>query len=493
MGLNYEPTLFTKDELTNITKGEWLQNEPKDLAVKGLFISPELYNPQHIFIATGGFSVQKRKDYVLNILKKGVIVAIIDEKIKNIPSWSSILLVKNTQQALEELSHAARERSMAKIIAITGSVGKTSIKDTLCQILSAQDTTFCSYKSVNGGVGLKNQMAILPKDVRYGIFEIGMLGPNSIKPRTLYIKPDVALINSIAPAHIGYHTDIKSIIKSKTDIIYGLNDGGSVVVPRDSEFFEEISAICKNYKKNINIITFGENEHSNCRLINFSHNGIGSYVKAVILGKEIEYNIGISGKFWALNSVAVLACVRLIGADIFKASQIFEFLQPSIRRGERFRIEINPNNIIEIIDDTFNANPASMSCAIKLLNDINKPKKGRKILVIGDMEDLGKDEIKYHCDLSLLIQNTNIDLVFTVGDKMKYLFEKLPDNKKGFCFKNSILMANKLKDFLKNGDLVLVKGSNKTAMNKIVNRFLSNNKEQYRVPARWTLQKELDG
>lgn len=491
MGLSYEPILFTKDELVNITKGSWLQNEPKNISVKGLFISPALYNPQHVFIATGGFSVKKRKDYVIQTLKKGVVLAIIDEEIDDIPNWCSVLLVENTQKALEELSYFAREKSLAKIIAITGSVGKTSIKDTLCKVLSTQGTTFGSYQSVNGGVGLKNQLALLPENIDFGVFEIGMLGPNSIKPRSKYIKPNVALINSIAPAHIKHHSDIKSIVKTKTDIIYGLEENGTVIIPMDSEFYNDINSICKEYNKNINIVTFGENVDSDCRLLSYTQNEIGSFVKAIILGEEIEYNIGISGKFWILNTIAILACIKLIGANISKAAQTFEFLEPSLRRGERFRVELDDNNIIELIDDTFNANPASMKSAIELLNERTKLKNGRKILVIGDMEELGDDEVKYHTDLNSIIEKTDIDLVLTVGEKMKYLYEKLSSNKKLYHTDDSIQMSEKLNKIVLNGDLILVKGSNKTSMNKIINKFISNKREQFKAPIKWTLEKEL--
>jgi len=489
--LNYAPILFTKDELINITGGKWIQNEPQNLMVKGFFISPDQYVPDYILVAAGGFSVQKNKPYVLNTLKKGVVAAIVDEELGDYPSWSSILLVDDTKNALEKLGDNARNKSKAAIVAITGSVGKTSIKATLANVLSAQGATFCSYGSINGGIGLRGQLALLPKDIDFGIYEIGMLGPNSIKPRSQYIKPDVALINSIAPAHIKYHADIDSIIKTKVDIVYGVKEGGSVIVPRDDVHFEKIKYFCDKSNRNINIITFGEHEESDCRLINFTKSELGGKVKATILGEYVEYIINLEGRFWVLNSIAILACVKLAGASVGVASKMFEFLLPEMRRGERFRVELEKGAVLELIDDTFNANPSSMKAAINMLDGRLKPKNGRKILVIGDMEELGTDEKKYHTDLKYIIEKSGIDCICTVGDKMKTLFNVIK-NKEIYHAKDSSIMAEELNKYVRSGDLILVKGSNKTKMDRIITKFISQNRKEYMAPVGWSVRRELD-
>jgi len=492
MSLNYAPILFTKEELVSLVQGRWLQNEPKGLLIKGIFISPEQYSPQKIFIAAGGFSVQKRQDYVVKILNKGVVTAIIDKEVQGLPCWSSVLLVDNTEKALESLAEHARRKSAAQIIAVTGSVGKTSIKETLAKILAAQGSAFSSFGSINGGVGLKNQLAILPKNIDFGVFEIGMLGPNSIKPRAEYISPKVALISSLAPAHIKYHDGMDSIVKSKADIAYGVENKGSVVIPRDSVFFDKLYAYCRTVSHNIKIITFGEHESSDCKLIAFTKCELGGVIKANILGEELEYRISLEGRFWVLNSIAILACVKLVGADVTLASEMFEYMQPESRRGERFRVELKKGKVLELIDDTFNANPASMCAAIQLLSDRVKPKHGRKILIIGDMEELGADEIKYHCELKKIIEESSIDCIFTVGNKMQSLFSVL-EHKEAYYVKNSELMAEELYKFVKHGDLILVKGSNKTAMNKVINKFFTKTKKDYIAPIKWSLKREMEG
>lgn len=490
MAVFYEPILFTKKELEDITGGKWLQNEPKDLVIKGLFIASSLYNREHVFIATGGFSAEKNPDYVIKIMNKGVVVSIIDKQIENIPKWASVFLVDDTSLANDKLSSFARQRSKAKIIAITGSVGKTSLKETITTLLSSVDTTYCSYMSVNGGEGLKNQLSLLPQNSKYAIFELGMLGPNSIRHRAHYIKPDVALITSIAAAHMQYHKGIDSIVDTKTDIIEGLQKNGKVLIPRDSEHFEKIFKKCNEYEKNISVFTFGEHKESDCVLLDYKVDNNGSFVKAKIIDEEIDYYVNIPGKFWILNSIAALGCVKLIGADIKETAPILSYITPSFRRGERFRVEFE-NKIIELIDDTYNANTTSMSAAISQLRDMKIPKNGRTIVILGDMEELGDEEVLYHLDLLQPILDSKIDLVFTVGSKIKNLYNILPQNIRGIHLENSIQMAKEIKKYINTGDVILVKGSNKSKMNKIVLSFIKDYKIAQRAPLGWSIEKEL--
>jgi len=493
MPVGFEPVIYTKEELVGVVSGTWLQNEPDQFVVRGIFVSAPLFKFGHVFIAAGAYSVKKRPDVVVDMLKKGAALAIVDKYTAKIPKWASVILVDDADVANEQLAIYARERTESKVIAITGSVGKTSVKDALYTTLQSQKPTFGSYLSINGGAGLKNQLSNLPKNVNYAVFELGMLGPNSITSRSELTQPDVAVITSIAPAHMAYHEDINSIINTKCDIVRGLREGGHALIPRDSQYFSEIFASVKSKSDTTNIVTFGEHEDSDIRMISFEQFDGYSEVVTKVIDENIRYRVGLSSRFWALNTLAILGAVRLIGANVREAAPMMALLQPSMRRGERFRVELlNQTGVIEIIDDTFNANPSSMRSAIEHLNTIKTPKQGRKLLVLGDMEELGEGSETFHKDLLEPISKSDVDLVCTVGEKMKSLYRVLPERLAGLQTDTSLEMAQELQRIAKSGDVWLVKGSNKTAMNLIVKSFVRDYGDALNAPLHWTLEKELD-
>lgn len=373
MPLVYQPVLWRKEEIIHICKAQWLMNEPNNLSVKGVCITPELCSEDYIYIALGKNSIEKRVDLLIEALKKKVSAVIVDKYTDEIPQWASVLLVKNTIDANIQLAVNARDKTRATIIAVTGSVGKTSTKDIIAQLLSNQALTYSNYRSINGGPGLKTQIANISKNTDYCVMEFGMKAPNTIKPMSEFLKPHISLITAIAPAHFSYHENIDSIVKTKAQIVDGMLSGGHVVLPRDSQHYNQLKKYVIATNKNIQIHSFGKHKYADVRLISHTQNNVSSVVNASIFGIKLQYEIPIPGYLWVINSLAALACISLAGADIIDAAKNMGLLKPVFRRGERFRVKLKSScGVIEVVDDTWNANPMAMYESISQLSTRKK-------------------------------------------------------------------------------------------------------------------------
>lgn len=406
-------------------------------------------------------------DYVAQAIENGAVAAVVTKEVNGIDA-EKLLIVDDTLKAMEDLGRAARKRSAAKIIGVTGSVGKTGTKEMLATALDAQGQTHASIKSYNNHWGVPLSLSSMHAGTDFGVFEMGMNHANEITPLTQMVKPDVAIITTIAPVHIEHFEDgIDGIINAKAEIFDGVVDGGAVVLNRDIESFETLKS--KAESKGLKVYSFGEHKEAGAKIINCLEAANGSRVTAEILGEEIQFSLQIAGRHIACNAMAVLLAVKLVGADIQKAAKALARQEPLIGRGKREIIESGvSNNPITLIDESYNASPEAMKAAFKVLALVDPGRGGRRIAILGDMLELGKDSGKMHADLALPLKAANVDLVYTCGKDMKKLYENLPANQRGEHKETSDDLAQIVPDVLTPGDVVMVKGSLGSKMGLVV-------------------------
>jgi UDP-N-acetylmuramoyl-tripeptide--D-alanyl-D-alanine ligase len=367
-----------------------------------------------------------------------------------------LLTVGHTQRGLEDLARAARARSNANILAVTGSAGKTTTKEILRLACNALGRTHASAASHNNHWGVPLSLAALPRDAEFGIFEIGMNHFGEIRTLVSFVRPHVALITTIAPAHLEFFGNCQSIADAKSEIFEGLLPGGSALVPADSPYAERLKARARQAQVS-NIIGFGLTGES--KLLSFVPDGEGMRVKADILGHAVDCFVGAPGAHIAQNVVGALTAVALLDGDVLNAAAALKDFSALEGRGARFIA-----NGIAVIDESYNANPASMAAALALLGNAG----GRRIAVLGDMLEMGEGGIAHHAGLVQPIAANNVDLVFASGTQMNALWEALPARVRGAYAETSAALLPQVMAALQPGDTVLVKGSNGARMSVII-------------------------
>jgi UDP-N-acetylmuramoyl-tripeptide--D-alanyl-D-alanine ligase len=372
-----------------------------------------------------------------------------------------LLTVGHTQRGLEDLARAARARSNAKILAVTGSAGKTTTKEILRLACDALGRTHASAASYNNHWGVPLSLAALPRDAEYGIFEVGMNHFGELRNLVSFVKPHVALITTIAPAHLEFFGNCESIADAKSEIFEGLLPGGAALIPADSVYAGRLKARARQAQVS-RIVTFGETGEA--KLISFTPEGEGMRLRADILGVTVDCYVGAPGAHIAQNVVGALAAVALLDGNVLNAAAALKNFSALKGRGARFEA-----GGVQVIDESYNANPASMAAALALLgNSTPSPQIGRKIAVLGDMLEMGEGGIAHHAGLAAPIEANKVDLVFASGIQMKALWDALPASRRGAYAENSASLAPKLMAAIQAGDTVLVKGSNGAKMSVII-------------------------
>ena len=374
----------------------------------------------------------------------------------SVESWGPLLTVGHTLRGLEDLARAARARSHAKILAVTGSAGKTTPQEILRLACNALGRTHASAASYNNHWGVPLSLAALPRDAEYGVFEVGMNHFGELRNLTGFVRPHLALVTTIAPAHLEFFGSCEAIADAKSEIFEGIEPGGAALIPADSAYAERLAARARQARV-ARIVSFGETGEA--KLISFTPDGAGMRVKADIMGRAVDCYIGAPGAHIAQNVVGALAAVALLDGDVLNAAAALKDFTALKGRGARFEA-----NGIAVIDDSYNANPASMAAALSLLG----ASKGRKIAVLGDMLEMGEGGPAHHAGLAAPIEANKVDLVFVCGAQMKALWDALPASRRGAYAENSTLLAPQVMAAMKPGDTVLVKGSNGARMSVIV-------------------------
>ncbi len=456
-------TLWTSTEASKAVSGKTAGN----WFATGVSIDSRTIEPGDLFVALQGDHGDGHQ-FVEAAFKNGAAAAIVSKPLDNVDP-GKLLIVGDTFRALQDLGRAARARTAAKIIGITGSVGKTGTKEMLGKAFSAFGMAEWSIKSYNNHWGVPLSLARMHAGSDFGIFEMGMNHPDEITPLAKQVAPHIAIVTTVQPVHVGNFADgIAGIAKAKAEIFSGLVKGGIAILNRDNEQFDILKdeAVRQGAGK---ILTFGETEGADARMTDCLIASNGVRVTAEILGEKIVYMLKDAGKHIAMNSLSVLLAVRAAGLDIQKAAKAMEKIEPPAGRGKRELLDIgDPENPVTLIDESYNASPVAMQAAFKVLALIDPGRNGRRIAVLGDMLELGKDGARLHAELALPLKAANIDLVYTCGTLMKNLSDALPNDNKKVHAASSMELAEIVPDVLVPGDVVMVKGSLGSKMNVVV-------------------------
>ena len=406
-------------------------------------------------------------DFVDAALKAGAGVAVVARaKRAMFPAEAPLLLVDDVLEALRDLARAARQRTDAKIIAVTGSVGKTGTKEALRLALSADGETHASAASYNNHWGVPLSLARCPAQVKYAVFEIGMNHAGEITPLVKMVRPHVAIVTTVEPVHLEYFGTLEKIADAKAEIFSGLEPDGAAIINRDNSQYERLAAAAKAAKV-ARIVSFGEHAYADTRLIRHALKSDSSCVHASILGDDVTYKLGAPGKHLVLNSLAVLTASVLAGADLALAALALGALRAPSGRGARMTLKVSGGTAL-LIDESYNANPASMAAALALLGQADVGPQGRRIAVLGDMLELGDQGQVLHAAVARAVEAARIDLVYCSGPLMHSLWEALPSGRRGGYAETAAQLEPAVLSAIRAGDAIMVKGSFGSKMAPIV-------------------------
>ena len=445
--------LWTLGEIVNATGGKCRGAGANPIA--GFSIDSRSLEPGEGFIAIRGPN-RDGHGYVAFAVEAGAGCAVVDG---TFPPGDEERLVRvaDTFAALNDLGRASRVRmERAVVIGITGSVGKTGTKEALRVALAPSGSVHASSKSYNNHWGVPLTLANTPKSVKFGVFEIGMNHAGEIDLLTRLVRPHIAIITTVEPVHLGYFESVEAIADAKAEIFNGLEPGGTAIINRDSPFFDRLEAQARDHGSKV--VGFGEAEGADARLLTAELTPDGSKVKADILGEIVEYRFGAPGRHLVQNSLAVLAAAELAGADLRLAAKALGSLHAQAGRGERLVIE-GSDGQIALVDESYNANPASMRASLATLGLTPRSAYKRRVAVLGDMLELGSEGPVLHRELVEAVDAAGVDVVFACGELMGSLYKALPTSRQGAYAKTAEALEPRLIEAVGPGDVIMIKGS----------------------------------
>ena len=427
----------------------------------GLSIDSRTIKKNELFLAIKGKKNDGNK-FIGMALKKGAGCVITSSlKKKN----TKIIKIKNPISFLKHFAKSKREHTLAKIIAVTGSAGKTSLKNLIKDLLQIFGKTYSSPRSFNNFLGVPISLSNLSHDDEFGVFEVGMSRAGEIKSLSEIIGPHIAVITNIGEAHLENFTNIHGIAEAKSEIIENIHAGGTIILNRDDKFFNYLYRKAKAY--DLNISTFGKHKNSDICLKKVIKKGNSSKIFIEIYNRKIEFLIKDLNVYNILSSIAVL---NELGLDIHKIKSKLEKIKLSEGRGRKHLISRYKKKF-KLIDESYNANPLSVKNAIHRLGLIKK-QNFKKFLILGDMLELGLKSEKYHKDLSKVINNSDIDKVFVKGKKTIFTYKHLSKNKRGNILQNNEDIDISLSEMISNNDYLMIKGSNATGLNDFSKKMI---------------------
>ncbi len=435
-------------------------------SVAGISIDTRTLQPGDAFFAIRG-EARDGHDFVAAAQEAGAGICVVDEAhAAALEGTGALAIVPDVLAAMERLGMSRRAGLIARVVAVTGSVGKTGTKEALNLVLGRQGKTHAPVASYNNHWGVPLTLCRTPADVRYAVYEIGMSHPGEIAPLARMARPHVAIITTVQPVHLEAFPSVDAIADEKAAIFDGLEPGGVAVINADIPQAARLRAHALASRAG-RVVTFGETQGADARLISAKLHADMSTVQAQIFGAELVYKIGSPGKHIVMNSLAVLAAAKLMGADLALAALALGDLKPPKGRGARQTLHA-PGGQITLIDESYNANPASMRAAIDNLGRMALKGRGRRIAVLGDMLELGPTGPELHKALAGPLDAQAIDLVFLCGPLMRHLWDALPSERKGAYAPNAASLEAHLLEALHADDVVTVKGSLGSKMGPLV-------------------------
>ncbi len=423
-----------------------------DWQVSGVSIDSRALEPGDLFIALKGPNFDGHA-FVAAALEKGA-CAMVSRVPDGVPP-ERLLVVPDTFEGLRALARRARERTRARIVAITGSVGKTGTKEMLRLALSSQGPTHATEGNLNNHWGLPLSLARMPENTAFGIFEMGMNHPGEIAPLSELARPHVAIITTVEAVHMEFFASTAGIADAKAEIFSGMDASGVAVLNRDNAHFDRLARAALERGVST-IIGFGAHPDADLRLTGCDIGAAGTEVRAELDRLPLHYTVGVAGRQWAINSLAVLGALAAMNAKIASGAETLAGMVPPKGRGARHAVAF-ADGALDVIDESYNASPVSTAAALATLAAI--PCAGRRIAALGDMLELGPQGGALHAGLAEAVIANGIDLVFTAGPLMERLREALPEERRGAHADSAERLAPLVTAAARAGDVIMVKGS----------------------------------
>jgi UDP-N-acetylmuramoyl-tripeptide--D-alanyl-D-alanine ligase len=460
--------LWTPAELDEIFGAP---TKPLVAAVRGVSIDTRTLQPGDLFFAIKG-EASDGHAYVERAFEAGAAGAVVERaEPPTYPERCALFLVEDTLRAMEKLGAAARARSKARIVAVTGSVGKTSAKEMLRVALGAAGPTHAAAASYNNHWGVPLTLARMPTEAAFGVFEIGMNHAGEITPLVGLVRPHAALVTTIAPVHIEYLGSLEAIAEAKAEIFTGLQPEGAAILPADAPQFDLLRRRAE--AAGAQISTFGAAPDADARLLSVTPQDAGSRIEARIFGRDLAFRLGAPGLHMAQNALGALIAADALGIDIATGAEALAGFAPAKGRGERLILRAK-DGPFTLIDESYNANPVSTRAALDLLGAAAPERGGRRVAALGDMLELGPGGPAMHAALADDLTRNRVDLLFCAGPLMRGLYDAAPARIRGAWGAKSADIEKPLFEALRGGDVVMVKGSNGSRMGPVVAALKSN-------------------
>jgi UDP-N-acetylmuramoyl-tripeptide--D-alanyl-D-alanine ligase len=450
--------LWTAEEAAEATGGT-IQGGP--WSVGGIAIDTRELGRGDLFVALAG----EHRDghaFVPDALAEGA-GAVLVARADAVPYGQPALIVTDTLRGLEGLATYRRLSTKARIVGITGSAGKTTAKSAIATLLQGSGLVHASAKSHNNHWGVPLSLARMPHDAAFGVFELGMNHAGEIRALVSQVRPHVALITTIAPAHLGHFANEEGIARAKAEILEKVEPGGSAVLPADSPWHDLLASLARS-TPGIRTLSFGRAAGADVRLVGEEGDHLGSDVIAELAGRTVAYRLHLPGRHQVDNSLGWLAVIHALGLDVDQAAQAMAAIRPVDGRGVRRELTLASGGRVMLLDESYNANPASMRAAL----DVLARQPGRRVAVLGDMLELGAGSVALHEALAPAVEEAGAEAAYLCGPAMARLADRLPCAVAVHHAPSSTELLQLLRADLKDGDVVLVKGSLGSRMRVIV-------------------------
>lgn len=405
-------------------------------------------------------------DFVAAALRKGAAAALVSRRPEGLADDAPLLLVEDTLEALRGLAAAARKRTAAGVFAITGSSGKTSSKELLAGACAALGSSHAAVASYNNHWGVPLTLARMPRDVAWAVCEIGMNHAGEIRPLAQLVRPHAALVTNVGLVHLEHLGSREAIADAKAEIFEGLEPGGKAILPRGDDFFERLAVAAR--ARGAEVVSFGAHPASDVRLLDYRPEGEGGVVEALVFERPLTFRVPFAGRHQAFNALGVLAALQTLGGDLEQAAKGLAKVEPLAGRGARRHLALAGGGSITLLDESYNANPQSVAAALAVLGEVKPAGAGRRIAVLGDMLELGPEAGRLHAEVMKPLVAAGVSHAFLCGPLMEQLAQALPRNVTVVHAADSQALAEVLMPALGEGDVVLVKGSLGSRMQRIV-------------------------
>jgi UDP-N-acetylmuramoyl-tripeptide--D-alanyl-D-alanine ligase len=463
--------LWTWQELVEAAEGT--ADGAPSASITGFSIDTRTLQPGEVFVALR--DARDGHAFVASAFERGAAAALVERGYVRTPTDGALLRVADPLEGLRTIARAARRRTSARIVAVTGSVGKTGTKEALRACLAHVGTIHAAEKSFNNQWGVPLTLARMPADANYGVFEIGMNHAGEITPLAELVRPHVAIVTTVEPVHLQYFGSVEGIAEAKAEIFSGIEPGGTAILNRDNAFFDLLAKRARAH--GARVVSFGRNEAADVRPEVWTLEPDGTDIVVRLGDQRIAFRVGAPGAHIAQNSLAVVAALKALGADVERAVAGLADLAVAKGRGARVTVSVE-DGIILLIDESYNANPASMRAALAAMATVPRGANPRRIAVLGDMLELGAESGCLHEDLKEPVDAAEVDLVFACGPNMKRLFAALPTAKRGMWAETSEGIAAPLLAEVRAGDVVMIKGSLGSRMAPLVDALMQKGEQQ---------------